>query len=820
MSNILPNSYLDTFGTINSSKLLNTYDEDAGYLVLYSEVDTHIKIGDSVYISSIIDSELDNLTSCCDDFPFGNYSNGYKVLNVDITKNKITINKLFKELSNSINLENHYITKINFENVIIKNSIIDSSTIKNGNIYNSDIQQLNIINGIISGCTINSKYDDTYDSLKKIIYDGVILSDNNEKYSYNNIGVSGYTLNLYYNNINNGRFYSIQLSGKTNIINNGYFENCVVDGYLILDGYFKNSKVFPNCTWSGGTWNNHNQSVLDFGTNIWYNGIWENGNFGPVKIWKNGIFDYGAIWISIWENGVFNDGVIFGGLVNNIIINNGGTTQTIIKYGIINNGSISNSIFENGIFNNGSFDYGSFWSGGTWNGGIFDSALWSGGTWNNGEFINSYWNDGTWNNGKFTNSTWKNGTWYRKRDYLGSSFNNSYWSGGTWNNGQFNNSTWYDGDWKYGHFNKSIWNNGDWENGIFIESKVSGNLNWKKGNWRSGDILDNSIVNWSGGTFNNGNFVGRQIDYINLSTSGSFIDYFPLESSLIVKHDASNFGFRIYPKDYTATTSFDLFSYFFYISSANTNLIDYMSNYDKLSLFFITDTNDYENFYITGLTKYLYQNIDHYYDYIFPISMLNNSNPDFHKSSIKNLEYDDIIGAQIVYSGVIYDISIESKIVNNDEIKLIFKSSQKINTYMTFNSNVRILYKNRIEILYDGVEYYDSGNIMEYRIGGLSYDIEIDSNYYTYNKINEPDYFPIFFRDNRKYYIDKLIKNSLSKWYDGKFYNNYFEAYWYGGYFEGGDWNGYNKIYNDFRKPPKSSTQLYKNNLIDNKYRI
>jgi hypothetical protein len=313
---------------------------------------------------------------------------------------------------------------------------------------------------------------------------------------------------------------------------------------------------------------------------------------------------------------------------------------------------------------------------------------------------------------------------------------------------------------------------------------------------------------------------------VNMTSRDNYIIVNTATTKLIVNYDIPNFGFRIYPSGYTNNLS-NIFTNSFYLLSANTDLIDYFSEYDRVSLFYLTDTNDYKTFYISGLTTYLYQNVDYYYEYKFPISNLNSDYPDFQRQSIQYLDVNDIIAMQINYSGLVYDVSVQSKIVDSLNINLTFKSPQKIRAiddfvgdyYTSFISNIRILYKNRSKIEYSG-NFVNTNEIMEYVISGLSYKLADDGINYTYINVYDDTISQISFFSNRSFYIDKLIKNSASKWYDGKFYNNYFEAYWYGGYFEGGDWNGYNKIYNDFRKPPKSSTQLYKNNLIDNKYRI
>ena len=89
-------SYND-ISTANSVKLLNTFSEYNEYIMLFTEIESHIEKGDRVYITVVGDigelSEdsiiLDNLYSSNIDTLYNDTLQGYNVIFVDKTKNAI-----------------------------------------------------------------------------------------------------------------------------------------------------------------------------------------------------------------------------------------------------------------------------------------------------------------------------------------------------------------------------------------------------------------------------------------------------------------------------------------------------------------------------------------------------------------------------------------------------------------------------------------------------------------------------------------------------------------------------------------------------------
>ena len=531
MAEILPSSYQDNFGSINSSKLINTYLNDNGYLSIFTELDTHIKVGDVVYITSTnTTSILDNITSSqyTSNFPYNKYTQGYKVLYVDVNKNQITIDKLFAEIVSTLSLENHYITKVKGEFGIIGNTgtsmlIMDSSVWKDIILQNAEVEQAIFLDGEISNTTFKSKYGPNYKTLKQDYQSsGLITSNNNYSYGYNYyFGNSSTT--LYYINVENGNFYDVILYGNgTNIISGGYFENCIIDGdYIVSGGYFKHCIFCSSCTWNGGTWEDVNSGSTNFLSKDWFGGTWNQGLFSG-KTWYDGIFNNGEFIESTWNKGRFNGGIF--------------TSSTWID-GFFDNGIFINSGWKIGTFNTGDFLL-SNWSGGTFNeGNIYGSTIWIGGNFYNGYFTNSTWYDGnfyngvfsasTWHkgnfyNGLFTNSNWIDGSFYQQYDNIGSLFVSSVWTGGTFYNGTFENSVWYGGDWKRGNFESSTWFGGTWNGGTWNGGSVYNDLYWKDGTWNYGSLDPQATVSWSGGTFNRGVFVARELWDISNNSSSRF----------------------------------------------------------------------------------------------------------------------------------------------------------------------------------------------------------------------------------------------------------------------------------------------------------
>lgn len=529
--------------TRNSVKIVNIPERYNEYLGFYTMLDSNIKIGDIVYISS-----FDDATGNIDTFYERRYDlnfpyvkdNGYKVIYVDSNRNLIIINKKYEDLPSNVNLTNHYISLVKCENITINDGYIDAAIIKECDL----IGDVNVNQGIFfvcnsTGTTFELKYDYMYPTLVNTEDDilSLSISKNNNNNGYSYIGCeNSISSNIYITNIESGIYYNGVFNGSNHIISGGYFEECVISDYIITGGYFKNCTVENNCIWSYGTWEydiGEDYSLLSeesqkFGPSVWYDGIWNNGIFGyfnSSKTWLNGIFNDGYFYRSNWTGGTFNDGTFVDSQWYNGVFNNGnfnadnidcmwsggtfnggdmsGDLKLLIYYykiywydGTFNNGNIINYVtWYDGIFNNGAFKgSGSTWNNGIWNNGIFETGTWYDGVWYGGTFNNGGWRDGSWYNGKMINSTWSSGTWYQGE------FNNSTWSHGTWKNGKFFNSETeniYDPILGMTGTTNTIWENGIAENSDIIYA------DWKNGSSTKTNIF---FSRWSGGTFNDGYF--------------------------------------------------------------------------------------------------------------------------------------------------------------------------------------------------------------------------------------------------------------------------------------------------------------------------
>jgi len=494
-------SYLD-LGPRNSALMINRYEEDNGYLAIFTNLDTHIEVNDTVFITENGgNSELDNFISYKynDNFPFTDFSQGYKVIKVEKDKNKIVIDKIFKDTIINLNLSEHYVSLVKGEEGIIKNSEINGAIWKNGSLINNKIIQGIFIEANSTGSTFISKYEDNYQSLKRFVSnDGLLVNQNNYTYGYNFVGYSGKTSEseLINSDINSGNFYKCNIisNNKTRTILNGYFVDCKIDNYLIKGGYFLNCEIKDNCEWYNGTYENNDGSK--FGPSTWRNGTWALGNFSG-KTWLNGTFngiDNTLFIDSIWENGRFNNGIISESTWNN---------------GFFDNGKFSNSDWSGGTFNNGTM-YNSNWSGGTVNNGTFQEVYWMDGTFNKGNIIDSIWLNGdvrygiiqgTWFGGKFYDGKIYNSTWVDGIFYNGI-FENSIWSGGTFFNGTMLESDWITGTWRNGTFQDGNWYSGNWSNGTMKGSYIK-DIYWVFGYMKDCTIDEEGDVTIIGGTIEN-----------------------------------------------------------------------------------------------------------------------------------------------------------------------------------------------------------------------------------------------------------------------------------------------------------------------------
>jgi hypothetical protein len=597
----------------NSVKLLPLVSNDRNYVKLYTETNSSIEIGDTVYIMydenmsydtidkntyytgrTILDScyEFSGSTSlgiaACNNWIYLKQIQGYKVFDVNESNNEITIERYYDSSLNNIKLYNHYLCKIYVHNMKFYGGWIDGVCFRNVELNTTtdtyidvDIKQCIILSGTSSYYTnMKDKYDSQYVSVNSDLVSSTaskLSSVNPYKYkSYDSIRAneSLTTSHFTYNNKAFGYSYLYYTKFYNSLIDNGYYNNCIISGGTITNGDFINCNIYdasiisgtfvnctinPNSIWYYGTW--YGSGSTTFGPSVWNNGIWNEGVFSG-KTWMTGIFNAGIFRESIWVNGIFNGGnsVFYPNDMN--FINNywsGGT---------FNNGYFKDSIWSTGKFNGGKLE-DSTWFGGSFNNGVFKNSYWSGGTFNNGVFYTSYWFDGVFNNGLFGFSRWYNGVFnngtfntgydgdvfqvsaatykWVNGTFNSGEFKSSIWLNGTFNNGYITNSYWSGGTFNFGEFNNSLWINGNWENGVSNNS-IFHNCNWREGTFNGGnmgkelyliDIYTPNIpyVFWSGGTFNSGTF-GNQINGSEIYWFGGdfyggiFYNYDPMASNV------------------------------------------------------------------------------------------------------------------------------------------------------------------------------------------------------------------------------------------------------------------------------------------------
>jgi len=612
----------------NSVKLLPVISNDNNYVKLYTETNMSINKGDYVFImfddngySGTGQTILDNYYeySGNTNWIYLKSSQGYEVLNTNESNNEITIKRYYNSNLDNIQLNNHYlckiyINKINFYggwvdgvcfrsvdlnsqtdtyiDIDIKQCIILSggtnSSVLLGNVYNAyyiDIKdkydtQYTSVNSQLSSLTKKSPISINPYKYKKYDYNiktenpvTSYYTKNNNLYGYTYISYTKFFCSI----INNGYYSNCTFSGGT--IYNGNFINCDFKGLTVEYGNFINCNIDNKSIWKYGIWYGSGLTT-NFGPNIWYNGIWNEGVFNG-KTWVTGIFNNGIFEYSTWLGGIFNgNSSIFkdpddpdfsfsnwsGGTFN------GGKFFNSNWLGGCFNGEnfLESSIWSDGTFNNGTFD-NSMWSGGTFNNGIFKDSIWSGGTFNNGTFENSTWYNGIFNNGIFNtgvNNTnvflssgitqqWKNGT------FNSGNFVNSFWLNGIFNGGNFTNSMWSGGTFNYGNFNNSVWLYGIWKNGIVNDSTFHA-VNWYNGTFNNGTMgikmkISSSIlydppqINWSGGTFNNGIFGNS--DNISTDVNPEPESSYTLTPSIINWYNGDFYGGKFYNNRYGLTTN-------------------------------------------------------------------------------------------------------------------------------------------------------------------------------------------------------------------------------------------------------------------------
>lgn len=504
----------DDLGSINAVKLLPKIDSFNGYIQLYTELDSHIEEGDTIFITYSGDTSNLNATDVILDnyinliystrFIYDPITQGYTVIYVNKNQNTFAINKRLETIPAGKKLYGHFVSKIVCNEINIEKASINSILFKNAEINTTKLDnniswvQGIVLDGNIYNTTINKKYDTNYISLLLNYYE-----DTDTYVKYSNLNNNSYDYSYFYNLtssvknciINGGIFYNCSItsdnSGKT--ISNGYFENCYdITNYNFLDGYLKNSSLNKNnCVWYNGSWDGGT-----FDLNTWQNGLFLNGIFGvsdSESIWENGNFYNGT-----WRGTNWNNGVFYGGLFE-------GTGKT-------DNNEIIYSVWKNGLFNGGTMYRSNFstivWEKGTVNGGKLIDVCFNSGTIKGGEIYNSYIKNCTINGGKILGGTFSNSITsgisynYITNSNIYSGTLQSYIGNGVIvsdsiiYNGDFdtilfyNNNLFEDGTFKNSTFNNaSVFNKGNYDNCNFYKF----NTNVNKGTIRKKILLNSSL---------------------------------------------------------------------------------------------------------------------------------------------------------------------------------------------------------------------------------------------------------------------------------------------------------------------------------------
>ncbi len=500
-------------------------------------------------------------------------------------RNLVVSDSIFSDcvniLSNATYLNTSFVGGLDTWNSgIVQNSIWNGMTFSNGVIRDTRWVNGTFLNGIF----YNSKTFNGASSVTNPYY----YSENINSY-YKNGGVLPNNRNSWQDGIfENGDFYKSDWEFGT--FSNGkfyqskWYDGVFVNGVLGSNAIPSSDTVFYNGTFSNGIVENatlyasDTSYTVDVDQNInWVNGTFENGIFGSnidqinathSAIWYNGIFNGGQfISNAKWKNGTFNGGKFISG------------------YGwSLNTNVVENCTWEGGTFNGGEFGNANGQTNSTWYTGDFNDGVFKGREWNNGVFVGgefqgsgltatggltcsnasdfvnsytySYW--GKWKNGIFTNTKdkfikdQKFFTTLVKAEKVeknlikpkSAKFKNALWIAGTFSHqsGEMINSVWLDGAFESGKFNYSSFNpyvirdqatvssfnlNDDtcyWENGDLQQSEFYIS-HWKNGNFTVGTavgmIWENGINNymnafnvfWEDGIWRNGNWYGSSFDY-------------------------------------------------------------------------------------------------------------------------------------------------------------------------------------------------------------------------------------------------------------------------------------------------------------------
>ncbi len=297
-------------------------------------------------------------------------------------------------------------------------------------------------------------------------------------------------------------------------IKSGFFRNSFIESSLIKnDSYDVSDKDFSNLekiksivicdTLFSGNYNILSKalylnSYFVLGGDIWDNGILYN------SIWNSMTFTNGLVKESSWLNGTFNSGLFYNSNTFNASNSSNYNDNLINSY--YKSGTLPNNRYSwrNGTFLNGEF-YKSDWENGEFNGGKFYYSKFYNGIVNNGIIGDSSipLKETIVYNATINYTTVENSKIYSSPYGLSSSCK-IHWKDGIFNSGVFGTEDLNTATWSGGIFNNGEFiNNAKWENGVFNGGKF---LSTYKSNTVDYSIISNRLFSWDNGVFNGGVF--------------------------------------------------------------------------------------------------------------------------------------------------------------------------------------------------------------------------------------------------------------------------------------------------------------------------
>lgn len=548
----------------NSVKLLEKLDNKDNTTVFYTEFDGRFEVGDILYIS--VTNNNNGLLSAIDslankkgykllhkkgnmitlDIPYS-YLDSLGITNLPTTTNSCYIGRIY--------INNTLIKRGNVNNTIMKNTTLEPSEKGDIDIIQASIVSIKEVGGqkIINDIDFTNKYSDD-EQILKMIYDvdsdklRSYYTDNNRGFGISSINITSEYIILSNCNISAGVFKFCELRGIDNIIDNGYFDECDIDGYIINNGYFNDNVLNVNNIWNYGSWYNSNTSLINYNFHIseWNDGIWVDGVFPNTAKWHNGVFRNGTFMGDGWDDGEFQNGLF---------------TETLWRDGIFGGGIIERSLWLDGNFyggkmydcewGNGTFHDGEMsateentkmiWHNGLLKNGQLNNIDWENGTVDNGSFNTCLWRDGIFNDGELYDTNWLDGKFYNGLIRGVSSGTRNLWMNGVFYNGKMVFMQWETGVVHNGYIYGVLWKNGFWYNGTAVNS-IFINVQWYNGIFDSSEnkykyipssggndayeiIQCNGVIQggvWYDGVFNNGQFGENDTSIETIWKGGNF----------------------------------------------------------------------------------------------------------------------------------------------------------------------------------------------------------------------------------------------------------------------------------------------------------